>query len=659
MQILERLKTLLENPFFKSLADFIKMFKSSKSFYSVFYFLAAFTVQQAVAWKYGSALSAWFNSQGNEWYWQLGAFLTEYGSIELVGLGVVLLVILAIVEVNKDNKTAEPNQGNSIRINGDNSGIAAIGDNNRFEQKIDTMIVHTHRHDWWTPIMVVALTALLYALPPIKTVDPVSQQIEQYKNEIATLQQKRVSNLPLAEKIKIDNDIKQLKAKIEEVEEYRTLLKTLSLKLAKEAEKIHQYQGIDAALDYLQGSKAQTQQKELDRRMKEFAQKFRVEAKLLIIKKRYGDAQKAYKNMIRYDRSYESLYEYARYLKRQNNYNEATVVYEEILRLPKSELSQENQALTLKELATIYHKQNHLNKALEVYQKALKIREVLLNNETLLADIYNNIALVYQKQKHYDKALQNYHEALALEESLANSKPTYEVAKTRNNLGVLYSKKDNDKKALNNYNDALSITKKLQESNASNSDYQELFATTLNNLGNLFQKQKKYSDANQSFDKALKIYQKLAKNNPSRYSEGLAMSYNNFGQLYFDLNKTLKAYEVFKSANKIYQALAQNDPYAYNFELANTFVSLAYYHKITKQMVEAKKNYSEALAIYKELAQSTPNLYEFDYAIMIVKGVYLYNIDKEKLKIAKGILLKYKNHKETQQYLDAIEEIGK
>jgi hypothetical protein len=38
MKLLDDSKTLLENPFFDTLANFIKKFKTSKSFYSIFHF---------------------------------------------------------------------------------------------------------------------------------------------------------------------------------------------------------------------------------------------------------------------------------------------------------------------------------------------------------------------------------------------------------------------------------------------------------------------------------------------------------------------------------------------------------------------------------------------------------------------------------------------
>jgi len=662
MQLLDNFKRLLEHPFFKSLAEFIKMFKSSKSFYSIFYFLALFITQQAIAWKYGTALSAWFNSQGDAWYWQLGAFVSEYGSIELVGLGVVLLAILAFVEVKKAHQNTTPtHQGNSIDIDGDNSGVVSIGNHNNIEhkvEKVETMVIHNHRSIHWTPFIILAFSVLLSALPQVKSVDVALQQMETYQREIHTLNKKRLRASSLEEKIKIESEIKERKQKIVEIEEYRGLLKTLSLKLAKEAEKIHKYYGIDEAIVYLQGNKAQTQQQALDKRMKEFAQKFKLEAKLLIIQKRYDEATQAYKSMIVYDRSYEALYEYAHFLHRQNAFQEAVVIYHEILRL--DELSAQNRALTLHKLATIYYNHNHLNKALETYQKALAIRQTLHNNRWV-ADTLNNIGLIYEKQKIYHKAEQYYNDALALETSLGKNKPTFTVAKTLNNLGRLYKNQKREKQALNNYSDALSITKNLIENNATNRDYKDLLAKTHNNLGNLYREQQKYRDVNRSFDKAHTIYQELAKSNPSRYSDGIAMTLHNYGQLYLDLNKTQEAYEVFTRANAIYYTLAKSDPYAYNYQLANSYLSLEYYHKLLNQKERAKKSYTKAFDIYEKLVQTNPNLYELKYAKMIVKGVYLYNIGTENLKIAQEILSrpKYKGDALVEQFLKAIESIGK
>ncbi|MBN2824755.1 MAG: tetratricopeptide repeat protein [Campylobacterales bacterium] len=655
--MLDKLKILLENPFFKTLADFIKMFKSTKSFYSVFYFLTAFTIQQAIVWKYGTALSAWFNSKGNEWYWQLGAFLAEHGSIELVGLGIVLLLLLAFVEVNKDNKAFDSNQGNTLNIDGNNSGIAVTGNQNIIKQIIETVIIHNHKSDLKTPLLILAFTALLHALPSIKTSDLATQQIQTYQVEINNLKKNRLVASSLNEKIQIDKEIKGLEEKIIEIEQYKSLLPTLTLKLAKEAENIHKYQGIDAALLYLQGNKAQTQQRELDRRMKEFAQKFKLEAKLLIMQHRYDEAATAYKNMIRYDRSYGSLYEYAHFLHQQNAFQETIVIYNEILRLDG--LLPQNKAMTLHKLATIYYSHDNLTKALETYQKALKIRKTLYD-KVLYADTLNNIALIYEKQKNYPKAKYYYHEALVLESSLAKNKPTFTVAKTRNNLGRLYKIQEKYEEALKNYNDALAIANTLKENNATNCDYQNLLANTHNNLGNLYRAQIKYNDANQSFDKALSIYTTLANSNPSRYMQELAMTLHNYGEFHLDINQTIKAYELIKSANASYQTLANHNPQSYNFELANSYLSLAYYHKQKNEIELAQKSYQEALVIYKKLLQSNPNLYELDYAKIVVRGAYQYQIITDELKVAKAILskAKYKNDM-TQKLLKFIEAISK
>ncbi|MEA2028817.1 MAG: tetratricopeptide repeat protein [Campylobacterota bacterium] len=346
--------------------------------------------------------------RGSEWYWQLGAFLSEYGSIELVGLGVGLLIILAFVEVNKDN--------------GKENKKEASSPHNYFEKIINngTINVVHNRSVHWTPLIILVFTVLLSAMPQVDASDPTTRQIETYHKEITSLNKKRLMASSLQEKIKIDKDIKELESKIVEIEEYRAILKTLSLKLAKEAQKIYQYQGIDAAILYLQGDKAQTQQKALDRRMKEFAQKFKLQAKLLIMQNRYDEARKAYKNMIRYDRSYESLYTYAHYLQRQNKHHEAIVIYSEILRL--EQLLPKDRAMALQKVATIYYSHDNLTKALETYQEALEIRKTL-HDKILIADTHNNMALIYEKQKNYHQAKQHYNEALVLESSLANNKP--------------------------------------------------------------------------------------------------------------------------------------------------------------------------------------------------------------------------------------------
>jgi len=118
--------------------------------------------------------------------------------------------------------------------------------------------------------------------------------------------------------------------------------------------------------------------------MKTLAQKFQLQAQLLIVENRYSEAKEAYKQMIQYDRSYDSLFEYAHFLQKQNHFKEATREYENILVL---ELSQDHRATTLNNLAILYRAQNQNQEALKAYEEALGIRRELAKKNPTVYEI--------------------------------------------------------------------------------------------------------------------------------------------------------------------------------------------------------------------------------------------------------------------------------
>ncbi|HHH19267.1 MAG TPA: hypothetical protein ENK86_01975, partial [Campylobacterales bacterium] len=114
MGISNKLNSILQNPLIDTIANTIKKFKSSKSYWSVSYLILLFTIREAVAWKFGSAIEHFFQKQaeGSEypWVWDtLGFVFGVGGSIELVILGVVLFIILSSVKLFESKTTPETN----------------------------------------------------------------------------------------------------------------------------------------------------------------------------------------------------------------------------------------------------------------------------------------------------------------------------------------------------------------------------------------------------------------------------------------------------------------------------------------------------------------------------------------------------------------------
>ncbi len=605
MQFLDRFKEVLENPFFKTLADFIKMFKSSKSFYSVFYFLTAFTLQQAIVWKYDTALSTWFHLQGNAWYWSLGAFVFEHGSIELVGLGVVLIALLSWVEINKSDEQKSPHQCNTMTIGGDNSGIAIIGKDNHVHQHIDSITIFQHKNDKWIPWVIVAFVIVLSLLPNLEVVDRDTRQIQINQTQIQKLQtQKLFSNLSIEQSLRIDNEIERLKDENERIRDNQKFFETLSLSVATKAKEIRQTKGNQMALEFLRSQKVQDQQREIDKKMQEFAQKFQMEARLLIEDKRYEEAKISYKNMIFYNNSYKAWFEYGNYLDKQEEYEEAIVIYKMIL---FKNLKSNQRAMTLHKLATIYLKHNQIDEALIYFKEALMLRKKLMKNNPKLfsqrvADTLHNIGLIYQKQDRFNQAIECYKEALEIEESL----DSFKMLMTYNNLGIAYAKNNQNKSAMEYYTKAKTTAQKFIEHNTTNSDYHELLANILNNLGNFYTQQKQFQDANLSYSQALKKYKKISDKNPSRYRGGLALTYNNVGFMYLNQTQPNLALKYFQKAKNAYEPLVTYNPKVYYDKIAQTLYNIGVCYRELNQKAKAMRIYTKLQKEYKksEMASS-------------------------------------------------------
>ncbi len=204
--------------------------------------------------------------------------------------------------------------------------------------------------------------------------------------------------------------------------------------------------------------------------MQEFAQKYKLQAQLLITKNRYDEAKEAYEQMTQYDRSFDALFQFALFLQKQNYFQKAIKGYENLLDL---KLSQEDRARTLNNLANLYKAQNQHKQALKAYQEALTLyRDLAQANPSVynpdVAMTLNNLANLYSDQNQNKEALQAYQEALNIRRDLAQANPSVynpDVATTLNNLAILYSDQNQHQEALKAYQEALTLYRDLAQTN--------------------------------------------------------------------------------------------------------------------------------------------------------------------------------------------------
>jgi len=210
MSLANRLNQLLQNPLVDTLANVYKKFKSSKSFYGVFYFLALFTMQQSIAWKYGSAISQWFKSLGEAWYYQLGAFVFEHGSIELVILGIIMLILLVIVESLKMKSSNEENLGSGMNAR-DNHGVMNQGEGNTITQTT------SYQNNSGSIILaIVALIVFGAIVLIVSSKDTTSKDVTNVDKTQIDLQNTKVKRLE-DEVLLIKNDITNSKDEVKKV----------------------------------------------------------------------------------------------------------------------------------------------------------------------------------------------------------------------------------------------------------------------------------------------------------------------------------------------------------------------------------------------------------------------------------------------------------
>jgi len=316
--------------------------------------------------------------------------------------------------------------------------------------------------------------------------------IKPYQDNIAQLKEQLKQSTSDEEKLKLSellNGANEEKAKKDkEIAKLKELIDNAQYKIVKEAKVVFENEGIEKALEFLQNSKTKEQEQLLNANMKEWAEKYRLEAQLLVLQNQYQKAKEAYKKALNYDRNVETLFDYARFLQTQNYFDEAIQTYNELL--PE--------------------------------QRALAKSNPKVYNDKV-ARTLNNLAILYRANNQMQKAEEAYGEALTLYRALAKSNPKVyndKVARTLNNLATLYQVNNQMQKAEEAYGEALTLRRALAKSNPK--VYNDKVAATLNNLATLYYTNNQMQKAEEAYSEALILYRALAKSNPKVYGIDLA-----------------------------------------------------------------------------------------------------------------------------------------
>jgi len=111
MGLSDKYINFINHPTVEATINFIKKFKSSKSYWSVSYFILLFTIREAIAWKFGSAIKTFCEAQAVDsslpMLWSVLGFVFDVGgSIELVLLGTLIFILLSLVKVAESEGTS-------------------------------------------------------------------------------------------------------------------------------------------------------------------------------------------------------------------------------------------------------------------------------------------------------------------------------------------------------------------------------------------------------------------------------------------------------------------------------------------------------------------------------------------------------------------------
>ena len=277
---------------------------------------------------------------------------------------------------------------------------------------------------------------------------------------------------------------------------------------------------------------------------------------------------------------WSKLYDYASFLRGQNDYTKAIKVAEKLnwyYSDPDNKADEYDLGSLYNLLGMLYHSQNRSEEAEEYYLAVIEIYECLVKENTEayepdLATVYNNAGLFYAKQNQSEKAEKYYLAAIEIDERLVEKNAdAYEpdLATSYNNAGLFYSDQGQPDKAEKYYLDAIEIRERLVEKNAD--AYEPDLATSYNNVGIFYYKQNLSEKAEKYLLAAIEIYERLVKKNADAYEPYIAASYNNAGNLYSDHSQPEKAEKYYLAAIEIRERLVEKNADAYEPDLATSY----------------------------------------------------------------------------------------
>ena len=320
---------------------------------------------------------------------------------------------------------------------------------------------------------------------------------------------------------------------------------------------------------------------------------------------------------------WSKLYDYASFLRDQNDYTNAIKVAEKLnwyYSDPDNKADEYDLGRLYNLLGLLYKAQNEPKKAekycldsIEIYERLTKKNADAYKPD--LADSYNNAGAFYKNQGQSDKAGKYFLAAIEIRECLVEKNAdAYEpdLATSYNDAGAFYGDQGKSQKAEKYFPAAIEIYERFVKKNAD--AYEPDLATSYNNAGAFYYKQGPFDKAEKYCLAAMEIRERLVEKNADAYEPDLAMSYNNAGAFYYKQGQFDKAEKYCLAAIGIYERLVEKNADAYEPYLATCYNNAGIFYKDQGQRDKAEKYCLAAMEIRERLAEKNADAYAPDLA---------------------------------------------
>lgn len=347
----------------------------------------------------------------------------------------------------------------------------------------------------------------------------------------------------------------------------------------------------------------------------------------------------------KHDLDKEPLFDYAEFLKKQNNYDKAIEVAE-LLKWyydkPGSGASKQSLGDLLNLLSVLYSTKQKQGEAENASQNAVKLFSALLaidpssiRAQAGLAQAYISLARIHLANQRFNDAEELFIIAVNIYESLAtteNAELEAELASAYGALSAFYSTIQKPDKAEDFALKNTDIRKKLAQKNPE--QHEAELANAYIALGNVYFALTSYDTMEKYTSMACEILERLAQMNPDAYEPALAAAYANFAFLCYRVQRYDDSKEYFDKGISLYEYWAKKDPdtflpiisIAYN-NASQLYIALKYFDKAEKYLLDAIDICIELCKINKDTHEPTLGLLYNN-----LSQVYSFSLQPEKSK---------------------------